>query len=367
MSGVPESGTSSTRLVEAHVEAIRFYRGELLMRPGQWATAHLQVRGLGQVLEPGSRWRVGYAPAGWSHLVEHLRGRGFHDAELIDAGLALTTGSGYLIDRFRDRIMFPVHDHGLDPVGFIGRGRGRSPKYLNTATTTMYRKREVLVGVAEQEPLLARGTVPVLVEGPPDSIAVSLSDRGQGRWAGVALCGTNISSLQAEILRAYTQSDTVVVVLDGDVPGRTAAARCLEPLSRQFSRVLVADLPDGEDPASLFRSPEGRGRLRAELEATRPLVSLVIELELGRWSRVLDHVNGRIGALRSVAALVRQLPSALVADEIARLSRILNLDTSTVTREVLDANAVRIPRERAVRTGSQLAMGADPPVPGLSW
>ncbi|MEV6283766.1 hypothetical protein [Kribbella sp. NPDC051770] len=92
-------------MIEAHAEAVRFYRGELLMRRNHWAKARLQVRGLGQVLEPGSRWKVGYAPEAWSHLIEHMREKGFEDRELVESGLAVLTRNGYLIDRFRDRII----------------------------------------------------------------------------------------------------------------------------------------------------------------------------------------------------------------------------------------------------------------------
>jgi hypothetical protein len=67
--------TKAWRMIEAHAQAIRFYRRELLVRRTHWAKAHLQAHRLGQVLEPGSRWEVGYAPEASAHLVEHMRGR----------------------------------------------------------------------------------------------------------------------------------------------------------------------------------------------------------------------------------------------------------------------------------------------------
>ncbi|MEV6282732.1 toprim domain-containing protein [Kribbella sp. NPDC051770] len=354
--------TTAGRMIEAHAEAVRFYRGELLMRRNHWAKAHLQVRGLGQVLEPGSRWKVGYAPEAWSHLIEHMREKGFEDLELVESGLAVLTRNGYLIDRFRDRIMFAQHGIDLAPVGFIGRGRGSGhTKYLNTETTKVYRKSEVLVGVAEQALQLEQGAVPVVVEGSLDAIAVGLACTRDLRWAGISLSGTAISSVQARFLRTYASSDTVIVGLDGDRAGRTAAVRSLETLSTEFPHVLVADLPSGEDPASLLRLANGRGQLRSELTSTRPLVSLAIELELGRWKRVLDHLSGRVGALRAVAPLVRKMPAGLVANEVARLASILDLDAVTVTREVLEL------RERRRPLGFRTAAAAElePQTPGL--
>ncbi|WP_165547114.1 hypothetical protein [Kribbella sindirgiensis] len=98
------------RLYDAHVAAVSFYRRQLRERPGGWAAEHLCARGLGAVLAPGSEWSVGYAPDGWSQLVGHLRRAAFDDLEIVAAGLAFVTSNGYLVDRFRDRIMFPAPD-----------------------------------------------------------------------------------------------------------------------------------------------------------------------------------------------------------------------------------------------------------------
>jgi DNA primase len=125
-------------------------------------------------------------------------------------------------------------------------------------------------------------------------------------------------------------SDTVIVAFDGDAAGRPAAVRRLGSLGEAFRHVLVADLPHERDPSQILQLGNGVPQLRAQLENTRPLASLAIELELGRWSRVLDHAVGRVSALMAVAGFVAFLPTTLVSDEVARLSRVLDLDAATV-------------------------------------
>lgn len=97
---------------------------------------------------------VGYAPDAWSGLIDHLRRKGFDDNVLLDAGLAKVTHNGYMIDQFKDRLMFIAYDRAADGVGFVGRGRGQEAKYLNTATTPIYEKSKTLVGLggAEEAP-----------------------------------------------------------------------------------------------------------------------------------------------------------------------------------------------------------------------
>jgi DNA primase len=177
------------QLLAAHKEAVRHYRQELVVRPVGWAARHLRARRLGQVLEAGSRWKVGYAPDAWCHLTDHLRSRGFGDQVLVAAGLSVVTRGGYVIDRFRDRIMFVEHDADLRPVGFIGRGRGGIATYLNTSTTSIYRKGRTLFGVAEQHRQLAAGAVPVLVEGTFDAVSMGVCSNRRRQWCGVQAVG----------------------------------------------------------------------------------------------------------------------------------------------------------------------------------
>jgi DNA primase len=320
------------RLYDAHAAAVAFYRQQIHERPNGWAAEHLRDRGLGMVLAPDSEWAVGYAPDGWSRLVGHLRHVGFGDVEIVAAGLAFVTSNGYLVDRFRDRIVFPAHDEELRPVGFIGRSAGERLRYLNTRNTEIYSKARTLVGLDAQSVRLRAGAIPVLVEGTMDAPAVSLAGE---EWAGVACCGTAITPEQALIARSHSRTSTVIVALDGDLGGRTGAVRSLPVLSEVFDEVLFARLPDKQDPAALCASD--RGLLRDVLGSARPLAEFAIEVELAKWRSVLDHLSGQVNAVRAVAPLVASLPAGRVAGEVARLAQIVDLDEYVVSREVLAA------------------------------
>jgi len=325
---------SEDRLIDAQVAAGRFFRQQLLRSEAGWAAAHLVQRGLGHLLRASSPWMVGYAPDGWARLVDHLREEGFGDETLVTAGLASVTKSGYLVDRFRDRVMFPAWDSAQHLVGFVGRARGGRAKYLNSPNTPIYRKSETLIGLAEQRDLLESGATPVVVEGPMDAMAVDeLSRLTSSGWAGLAVCGTALSFHQASMLHSHSTSDTVIVGLDADGAGRPAAVRWLDDLSRFFEQVLVAEFPSGHDPSSLLETPAGADRLHEALSTPRPLAELAIDVELARWSRVLDHISGRVNALRRVAPLVARLPHDRVAGQLGRLSEVLELDQEIVSRE----------------------------------
>ncbi|GAA3112666.1 DNA primase [Kribbella aluminosa] len=321
-----------SRLYAAHAEASSFYRRQLVESPGGWAAGHLRSRGLGAVLASESDWQVGYAPDGWSRLVGHLRKAGFDDVEIVAAGLAFVTSNGYLVDRFRDRIMFVAHDVEVRPVGFIGRSDSNRLRYLNTRNTEIYTKARTLIGVDSQVERLRSGAVPVFVEGPMDAPAVGLAGE---RWAGLACGGTAITREQAVMARWNARTGKVVVALDGDLGGRTGAVRSLPVLSEVFDEVLFARLPDKQDPAALHAV--GGGRLNEALGSAIPLADFAIEVELTKWGNVLDHLSGQVNAVRAVAPLVASLPAGRVAAAVARLARAVDLDEEVVSNEVVAA------------------------------
>jgi DNA primase catalytic core len=353
-------------LVEAHRAAQEFYERELLRARGLWPAQYLAARRLDHVIAIGGRWPIGYAPDGWSKLVDHLRSQGLDDATLMEAGLATVTRNGYLIDRFRDRLMFAAHDARLDMVGFVGRGRGGPVRYLNSPTTSVYEKSATLIGVAEQQDLLSRGGIPVFVEGPTDALAVDVLSRStRSGWVGIAPSGTALSASQVAILDEFATSEIAIVATDGDTAGRAAAIRWLEPLSSRFPEVLCAEIPAGHDPSSLFSSRRGADRLHQALSFPRPLLDVAIDAELSRWSRVVDHISGRVGALRAVAPLVVRLPKERVAAEILRLSRLLELDEASVSRELIRV-VDQPPRRTSGSARGQALPDPEPPSQGLS-
>jgi DNA primase len=367
---------SPERLIQVHDLATAFYRTRLHTAPdGQRASAWLAGRGVDA--EAAAFCGLGYAPRDWTQLVDHLRGRGVEDCELLASGLAMTSSRGTLVDRFRDRVIFPVQDGHGRTVAVLGRiveepGTGTSaqsvPKYLNSPDTAIYRKSQVLYGLGPAGTSLNRGSVPVLVEGPMDVLAINCSNAnananapagvtagdGHPGFVGVAPCGTALTTAQVALLEHAAgglAERGVLVAFDGDAAGRQAAVRAFGLLRQTGAWPHVLDLPDRQDPADVLQQ-HGPGGVRAALLgcAGRPLADLVVDERIGRHAEQLRWPEGRIAAGRDAAAFLVTLPPEQVARQVVRLAVRLDLPTAEVSSLLIDALGQPSPdRDRASR------------------
>lgn len=326
----PVTGPAAVRPVPAGIvrvlgDAERFYLDCL---PGSWVPGYLAGRGLPEAAV--TRWRIGYAPSGWTSLTTRLRELGHHDDDILAAGLARRSSRGNLIDYFRDRVMLPVRAPDGAVAGFIARAhpdaRAGVPRYLNSPGTAAYVKGDLLFGLHEAREQLAGGAVPVLAEGPFDAIAVTLAD--PRRYAGLAPCGTALTSRQvAALASACDISEAgVIVALDGDRAGRDAAVRAYGVLSAVTSKAVAVTLPPDRDPASILQA-DGAAALQAVLrQRAEPLASLVIDAHLDQWSARLGEAEGQLGALRSAASLIASMLPPDIADQILGITGGRRLD-----------------------------------------
>jgi DNA primase len=337
-------------ITRVHESAATFFRSQM---PGSWVPGYLASRGLTPDVQ--ENWQTGYAPAAWDALTSHLRAQGHRDAVIEAAGLARRSRRNTLIDTFRDRAMLPIHSADGAIVAFIGRAAGQAapgtPKYLNSPSTSVYDKGEVLFGLWQAREALTHGARPVIVEGPFDAIAVTTA--GRHRYAGVASCGTALTRHQVAALAQATDLPAagVLVAFDPDNAGRRAAVHAYHLLVPHTAKLATVTLPAGHDPAHVLAS-SGPADLAAALTGnTRPLPDLVINTEVAHWSRWLRHPEGQINALRAAAFLIAAMPADHVARQVARLAAILKLDHATVTEAVTDALTEQIhhPRGRPGR------------------
>jgi DNA primase len=331
-------------LARPHADAAAFYTTQLAAGTpdAARATALLTARAVPAAAVAG--YELGYASPGWTDLVDHLRARGYTDAQLLDAGIGLRTRRGTVVDRFRDRLMFPVRDPGGQRiVGFLGRALVEAedtPRYLNSPATALYRKGEVLYGLGAEpgRRALAGGARPVLVEGPLDAIAVTAA--GAGRYAGVAPCGTALTAAQVAALDTHAgplADRGVIAAFDHDPGGRQAALRAYQLLAATGAWPTTASLPEGQDPAGLAQH-RGPAALRAALDsATTPLADLVVDERLAPWSDRLHWVEGQLGAARDAAGLIATLPPGQIGRQVLRVAGRLGLDPADLTRAVADA------------------------------
>jgi DNA primase catalytic core len=313
-----------------------------------WATRYMTSRGLHD-----AEW--GTAPASWTGLSDHLQTLGYTPDQLVTAGVATRTRNGRLIDKFRGRIVFPYRDQSGAVVGVTARinpdrddsGGGRTPKYLNTPETAAYRKGELLLGLDPTAiARLTAGARPVLVEGPTDHAALRLAAAGLAERTGieivpVAAGGTGVTEAHLQALREATGRDLsdLIVALDSDNAGRTAAARVWEMLTaHEAAHAQALDLPAGTDPAQAALDAE---TLAAALGEPVPLAWFAMEPNL-QHIRSLDHSDRQISLLR---ALVDHLYDRVELDQwlamIDHVAQIVGDAPGAATHVQFDVRSVR--------------------------
>jgi len=275
------------RLIHINQLSQDFFASHL---PGSWAHAYLGRR-FRTELASDPLVRPGYAPEDWTGLVRHLRTHGITDQEMTLAGVAThARRSGGLIDLFRDRVIFPITNPDGVILGFVARRSPDAnddtggPKYLNTPETPLFHKGDQLYGN------LQPGTIPVIVEGPMDAIAVTLA--GRGRYIGLAPLGTALTGPQASLLYGQAQ---VIIATDADQAGRAAANRDYWQLTPWGIDPHLAQLPGGTDPASVLTT-FGPDTLQMILDNATPAANQMInnliadlppDQALGQAARIL--------------------------------------------------------------------------------
>lgn len=296
----PEPG-----LYEALAAACAYYRRLLAAPEGAAARAYLERRGVGA--EAAAAFELGYAPPGPDALARHLRGLGFAARLLEEAGLVVVRGDGRLLDRFRERLIFPIHDRRGRVVGFGGRTLGDHPaKYLNSPETPLFRKGELLFNLHRAaRPARSKGRL-VLVEGYMDVLALHEA----GFAETVAPLGTALTPAQLQL--AWRIADEPVLCFDGDAAGRRAAHRAALaalPHLRPGRSLRFAFLPAGEDPDSLVRGRGGEA-FAALLDAAEPLVDVLWRFELEAADP--STPERRAALRRRVGELVRAIADGTV-------------------------------------------------------
>lgn len=262
--------TSRERVLELNELTAGWFRDR--MAPGSPGHHYLTSR-LGADAVEQTRWQLGYAPPGWTHLTDHLRRQGVSNQEMLDAGLGSMSSRHQVIDVFRDRAVVGIRDEAGATVGFVGRdlsGDDRAPKYLNTGSTPAFHKSDVVFGLHEAGPAARL----IRVEGPFDAIAVTEAGQGGDRpVAGVSPMGTALTDRQANFITAHIKAtrhisradddrgtgedDRVWVGNDSDTAGRNATAKDHWVLRDHGLNPRDVAWPAGKDPAELWERDPG--------------------------------------------------------------------------------------------------------------
>ncbi len=326
------AAVSPERILELNRMAMNYYSARF---DGSWAQTYLVER-VGVDLTGDPHVQPGYAPAGWTNLVSHLRHAGVTDLELTESGLASTARNGRVIDRFRDRLVFPITRTNattgdLEPLGFVGRrhpdleGKDAGPKYLNTPETVLFHKGAQLHIVRED--LLAAGATPVLVEGPMDALAVSIA--GRGDYVGLAPLGTSLTEEQAGQLArlSHAHHSTPVVATDADLAGQIAAQRDYWLLAQHGLTPQTVQMRPGSDPADML-ALNGAEPLHDLLENQHRLAEDLL-------AERLAHLEG-LGAARAATRVLAADHPTNWSEGVERIAQTTGVPPSRVRLEMVD-------------------------------
>ncbi|HVE67614.1 MAG TPA: toprim domain-containing protein, partial [Solirubrobacteraceae bacterium] len=280
------------------------------------ARSYLVGRGLEE--ETLRRFRVGYAPKPWDHMVKRWRMGEFSEADLLAAGLVKRgRQGGGVYDPFRGRVMFPLADHRGRVVGFAGRGLrdDQRPKYLNSPEGELFHKGLNLFAADLARAAAAKSGSALLVEGYTDVIALHQA----GIENVVGMMGTALTEDQIRQLGRLVGVDGVLhIALDADASGQEAMLRAAQLMSAQGrARFDVVQLPGSTDPAELLAA-EGVEAMRARIDAAVPLLTFQVR-------RILDTADlasteGRNRAFEDVRRVIGAMEPTPEREELRQLA-----------------------------------------------
>lgn len=284
-------------LLEMHEVATRTFEDNLQSAAGTEAREYLKRRGLAP--ETIREFRLGLAEARGSQLAQRLNK---FDPELLEQSslvMKRQDGSGWF-DRFRARLMFPIHDESGKVIGFGGRALAQAdqPKYLNSSETKLYRKSSVLYNIHRAKAQARKLDRMILVEGYMDAIGVSQA----GIANVVASCGTSLTNDQVRLIKrqvAHTDANAgqVIVNFDPDAGGNRGTERSIQLFLAEGLRVKILTLPGDADPDE-FIQEHGKDRYLELTQYAPSYFHWLIDRSRERFD--ITSAEGRASALQAL-------------------------------------------------------------------
>jgi DNA primase len=310
------------------------------------AKRYLDERGVPQDII--TKYGFGYAPDSWDYILTRLS-RKHGEKKLESVGLAMPrkTGNGYY-DRFRNRLMIPIHNESGTIVGFGGRSLdGSDPKYLNSPESAVFNKSRLLYNLHRSKDAMRRKDRAILVEGYFDAIAIDHA----GVPGVVASMGTSLTSGQASLLRRFTTN--VVIAYDGDNAGRNATLRAAPVLLAAGLNVSALDLQGEKDPDTVVQKFGVDRFLELLGNATD-----IFEFGLGEWAGDVAKLSGREKSERveQFIPLLSAVSDPVVRNDAAqRIADAFRLEFQTVWSRVRGKASTAPDRERQPQARSATA------------
>ena len=278
------------RVLEINRESARFFHSCLMSEQGRQAYEYLISRGRDR--KTIRHFGLGYAPAGWDGLLNHLRAKGFSDNDMLEANV-VTKGKYGPHDRFSNRVIFPIIDLRGNVVAFGGRALDdKGAKYLNSSDTPVFKKSKTLFALNFAKTSKRPGLI--LAEGYMEVIAIHQA----GFDNAVATLGTALTEEQARLISQY--AERVVLAYDSDGPGQAATKRAMNIFDEVGVKVSVLSMTGAKDPDEFIKK-YGTERFAMLLDNSRNPV----EFELSKLRTTYDtaQADGKVGYLKEACKL----------------------------------------------------------------
>ncbi|OCC16337.1 DNA primase [Dissulfuribacter thermophilus] len=324
-------------LLECMNKAMEFFHQNLVgSRLGVVAREYLEDRGISDATI--NHFKLGWAPHGWENLVKFLKKASLDLDVAREAGLIIRRdGGGGYYDRFRARVVFPIHDRRGHIVAFGGRVIGDGdPKYINSPESPIYQKKECLYGYFLNKSYIRKEGVGIVVEGYMDLVALF----EHGITNVVATLGTALTEQHARLMKGLTKD--WILVFDADEAGFKAASRALPILYSLGLRPKVLSLPEGHDPDTFIRS-EGRVAWNRLLDSADQGIDFVLkmasetygsgpEARMEATEEILKMINGIEDPVRK-SLLISHASQKLGIKESILMDRVFSSRTPTTKKK----------------------------------
>jgi DNA primase len=283
------------------------FRANLSSPAGAEARSYLQRRGVSP--ETAEQFGLGYSGPGGGALARLFEQRGLPPEQMEQSGLVSRRQDGGFYDRFRNRLMFPIHNESGKIIGFGGRAlAGDEPKYLNSPETPVYKKSFVLYNLHRAKEAIRKEDRVILVEGYMDAIGVTAA----GFRPVVASCGTSLTAQQAQALKRHAPK--IMVNFDPDAPGASAAERSINLLLEEGMHVRVMELDGSLDPDEYCKQ-RGAAAYGSRLESAKGYFYWLADRARIKYN--VHTSEGIAGALQFLLPAIQRISDRLERSAVA--------------------------------------------------
>ena len=298
-----------------------------------WETTEGKVIGISYYKERGfsediiKKFQLGFSPKGFDKLSSLALKSSFKHKYLIDSGISILKADK-MIDRFRERMIFPIHSFSGRILGFGGRTlqKNNKAKYINSPESLIYLKSKILYGIYFAKQEISKQNNCYIVEGYTDVIALHQADIKNT----VSSSGTSLTTKQIRLINRFTKN--ITILFDGDAAGIKASFRSIDMILSEGMNVKVVLFPDGQDPDSFAKSCSSKELKSYLIKKSKDFITF--KTSVLNKDTANDPIK-RVEMIKDIASTISKIPDDLSRSEYINIcSRMLNVKELNLSKEV---------------------------------